>query len=178
METLGFSFKDFEKVHIKSTYNMKIGNREIKEGETIAYFDKIQIFGLSEVAEHISARGGYHNQERVFWNTVNEMPLQFSQGVFSQGQLALLLNGNLIKATAQSNPISEYEILEVDETLKIMLSRENVQTDKLFIYNKSTGELLTNYSVDTTETGKYVVTFTNITPFTEVICTYEWIYNG
>ena len=38
-----FSFKDLEKVRIKATYNMKIGDREILEGETIALFDKIQI---------------------------------------------------------------------------------------------------------------------------------------
>ena len=28
-----FSFKDLEKVRIKATYNMKIGDREILEGE-------------------------------------------------------------------------------------------------------------------------------------------------
>lgn len=173
METTGFSFKDFEKVHIKSTYNIEIGNRKISEGETIAYFDKIQIFGLNEVAEHVSARGGYHNREHVFWNIVQEMPLQFAQGVFSQQQLALLMNCHLLQSQTLLDPISEYEVLEVDDSLKITLSRENVETDSLYIYNKNTGELIADYTVDGSE-----ITFTNISPFTEVICVYEWIYGG
>lgn len=173
METTGFSFKDFEKVHIKSTYNMEIGNRKISEGETIAYFDKIQIFGLNEVAEHVSARGGYHNREHVFWNIVQEMPLQFAQGVFSQQQLALLMNCHLLQPQTLLDPISEYEVFEVDDSLKITLSRENIETDSLYIYNKSTGELITDYTVNDNE-----ITFINLTPFTEVICVYEWIYGG
>lgn len=173
METTGFSFKDFEKVHIKSTYNMEIGNRKISEGETIAYFDKIQIFGLNEVAEHVSARGGYHNREHVFWNIVQEMPLQFAQGVFSQQQLALLMNCHLLQSQTLLDPISEYEVFEVDDSLKITLSRENIETDSLYIYNKGTGELITDYTVNDNE-----ITFTNLTPFTEVICVYEWIYGG
>ena len=173
METTGFSFKDFEKVHIKSTYNMEIGNRKISAGETIAYFDKIQIFGLNEVAEHVSARGGYHNREHVFWNIVQEMPLQFAQGVFSQQQLALLMNCHLLQSQTLLDPISEYEVLEVDESLKITLSRENIKTDSLYIYNKGMGELITDYTVNDNE-----ITFTNLTPFTEVICVYEWIYGG
>ena len=40
MDNLG-SFKSLEDVHLKATYNMKIGNREFVEGETIALFDKI-----------------------------------------------------------------------------------------------------------------------------------------
>ena len=36
-----FSFKDFEKVQLKSTLNMEIGNRKIVPGEVLAYFDKI-----------------------------------------------------------------------------------------------------------------------------------------
>ena len=44
-----FSFKDLEKVRIKATYNMKIGDREILEGETIALFDKIQISNFKEI---------------------------------------------------------------------------------------------------------------------------------
>jgi hypothetical protein len=36
-----FSFKDFENVLIKSTYNIETGTRSIHEGEVIARFDKI-----------------------------------------------------------------------------------------------------------------------------------------
>ena len=48
MDSLG-SFKSLEDVHLKATYNMKIGNREFVEGETIALFDKIQISNLNEI---------------------------------------------------------------------------------------------------------------------------------
>jgi hypothetical protein len=39
------SFKDFESVRLKATYNIEIGDRTIVPGETIAYFDQIQIAG-------------------------------------------------------------------------------------------------------------------------------------
>ena len=33
------SFKDFESVKLKATYNIEIGERSIEPGEVIAYFD-------------------------------------------------------------------------------------------------------------------------------------------
>ena len=52
------SFKLLEEVRLKATYNMKIGNREFEEGETIALFDNIQISGLKEIKDYTAARGG------------------------------------------------------------------------------------------------------------------------
>ena len=125
------------------------------------------------MAEHVSARGGYHNREHVFWNIVQEMPLQFAQGVFSQQQFALLMNCHLLQSQTLLDPISEYEVFEVDDSLKITLSRENIEVDSLYIYNKNTGELITDYTVNDNE-----ITFINLTPFTEIICVYKWIYGG
>ena len=167
-----FSFKDFEKVQLKSTLNMEIGNRKIVPGEVLAYFDKIQIAGFQEVNEHVSAHGGYGDRDRVFWNTLQAIKLNFSQGVFSQDQFALLLNSKiLVPAVNSTYLVSEYEVLEVDENLKITLSRQNIKTNTLFIYNKETGNLLQNHWTIQDST----VTFDNtVTAFTEVICTYEW----
>ncbi len=170
-----FSFKDFEKVQLKSTYNMEIGNRKIVPGETLAYFDKIQIIGLSERNEHVSARGGYGNRERVFWNTLQEMPLQFAQGVFSKEQFAMLLNSRIIAPdTNRVDIVSEYEVLEVDENLQITLSRENIQAGTLFIYEKDTGKSITDYTIE----GSVIQFGSSVIAFTEMICTYEWGYTS
>ena len=51
METQ-FNFKDFEKVKIKATYDIEVGNRKIQKGETIALFDKIQIAGIDSISKY------------------------------------------------------------------------------------------------------------------------------
>ena len=100
------------------------------------------------------------------------MRLNFSQGVFSRDQFALLLNSRILVPAANSTyAVSEYEVLEVDENLKITLSRQNVETTTLFIYNKEPGNSLENHWTIVGST----VTFDNtVAAFTEVICTYEW----
>ena len=92
-----FSFKEFEEVRLKATYNIEIGNRSIQAGETIAKFDKIFISGLSEVVDRVSANGGFDNRARVYWETTREQRLNFSQGVLSKEQFALLSNSRMIE---------------------------------------------------------------------------------
>ena len=95
MEEFG-SFKDFESVILKATYNIEIGDRKIEPGETIAFFDKVQISGLNEVSDYITAHGGYEDRTRVIWDRTKELHLTFSRGVFSKEQLALMYNSQLI----------------------------------------------------------------------------------
>ena len=68
-----FGFKDFEKVTLKATYNIEIGKRTILAGETIAYFDKIQIAGLQELRTIATANGGFDNRAHVFWDVTKEV---------------------------------------------------------------------------------------------------------
>ena len=110
-----FGFKDFESVRLKATYNMKIGSREITAGETIVFFDSIQIAGLQEVRQYVTAHGGFGDRNRVFWDTTRELKLNFSQGVFSKEQLVVLLNAHLGEVAAnQVTDMPMRELLESD----------------------------------------------------------------
>ena len=92
-----FSFKDLEKVSLKATYNIEIGNKQFVPGETLAFFDRIQVATLSEEKDIRVAEGGYENRAHVFWDTTKDLTLRFSQGVFSQSQFGILNNAKVIK---------------------------------------------------------------------------------
>lgn len=163
------SFKDFESVRLKATYEMKIGNHTIQPGETIAMFDKIQIAGFNEINQHITANGGYSNAPRVFWTTAKELRLNFSHGVFSQEQLALIYNSYLY--TSQANEVIKVtyrEALESDQEGKITL--KYTPAHLVFVYKKETGEKL-----EFTQSGNQL---TITEPYCDVIVDYEFDYDG
>ena len=139
-ENLG-SFKTLEQVHIKATYDIEVNGKRFQEGETIAYFDKIQVAGLNEIKNYVAARGGYDNRGLVYWETTRELKLTFSQGVFSNTQFGLLNNAKIIQYD-EGEPllITKMEELESDEMGNIVTTEEVY--DQVFIYDKETGEKL------------------------------------
>lgn len=165
-----FSFKEFESVRLKATYNMKIGNRSIEPGETIVKFDNILIAGLNEVVDKVSANGGFDNRAWVYWETVKEQKITFSQGVFSKEQFALLNNSRMVEI-AENDPISitEREILESGQDGKITLKNIPNDNSLIFIYKKDTGERITTFSID----GKSI---TIADSFLDVIVDYTYNY--
>lgn len=164
-----FSFKDLEKVSLKATSNIEIGNRQFVPGETLVYFDKIQIASLDEVRDVRVAEGGYGNPALVFWDTTKELKLRFSQGVFSQEHFALLTNAKLIEQVGVPISITEQEDKETDEEGTITLKHEPV--GEIFIYNKNTGERITNFTAAgaTLDLG---------TSFLEVLVRYTFNYTN
>lgn len=162
-----FSFKDFENVLIKSTQNIEIGSRLVKEGEVIARFDKIQIAGLHEAKEYITAHGGYGDRDHVYWETTRQLDLTFSQGVFSKDQFGLMLNSQILSIEDDSPlEISQYEILESDENGKVRL--KEVPFRDCFVYAKDTGELI-DFQLEDNE-----ITIND--SYKEVIVTYTYNY--
>lgn len=164
-----FSFKDFENVLLKSTYDIETGIRTISEGEVIARFDKIQIAGLHEVKDYITAHGGYGDRDHVFWETTKELDLTFSQGVFSKGQFGLMMNSKFLNINGNENfEISEYEEVETDENCVATLA--HAPMSQLFVYDKSTGS-----QVAYTRNGNKITTNTS---YEELIVTYVWNYTS
>ena len=137
-ESLG-SFKTLEQVHLKATQEVEADGKVFEPGETIAYFDKIQVAGLKEFRDYVAARGGYDNRGLVYWETTREMDLTFSQGVFSNLQFGLLNNARVIKYS-DDEPllVTKMEELESDENGNIVTTEEAV--DEVFVYDKETGE--------------------------------------
>ena len=164
-----FNFKDFEKVRIKATYDIEIGKRIIKTGETIAMFDKIQIAGIDGVSSYVTAHGGFDDRDRVFWETQNEQKLRFSQGVFSKIQFALLTNSRLIEGENDADEITNREEVESDEEGKIEL--KYTPKRDLFIYDSQTLELITDYTIE-----ENIITLNE--PFYSVIVDYIFDYNS
>ena len=172
MDNEMFSFKEFENVRLKATYNIEIGDRKIEPGETVVKFDKVQIAGLNEVVTRVAARGGYGNRARVFWETSKEQKISFVQGVFSKEQLSLLANSRLVEVGEEKSvAVTEREILESDNDGIITLSRVPCETSPIFVYKKESGEKISNFTLNEKE-----ISITD--PFVDVIVDYTFDYNG
>ena len=162
-----FSFKDLEKVSLKATSNIEIGNKQFVPGETLVYFDKIQVAALDEDRDVRVAAGGYGNPALVFWDTTKDLKIRFSQGVFSQEHFAILTNAKLIEQIEVPVPIAESEYKETNENGVITLNHTPV--GNIFVYNKNTGDKITNYTIDG-------ATLTFQTPFLDVLVRYTYNY--
>ena len=165
------SFKDFESVRLKATYNIEIGNRKIVPGETIAYFDKIQIAGLNDTLSYITAHGGYKDQVRVVWEDIKEVKLNFVQGVFSKEQFALMTNSRLFQmkqGDLLKVPMREY--LESDENG--IITCKYAPAHDVFVYKKEDGTKL-SFSYGTKPTQ--LVINSN---YTDVVVDYYYDYNN
>lgn len=162
-------FKELYDVTLKATYNIEVGGRVIEPGEVIAIFDRIQLAQFNEIKTYIPANGGYGNKARVVWNDTKEMKISFSQGVFSQSQMALLTNSKLTKFGEQETLfIHKREELESDKSGKVNLL---YIPHKPFVYNKSTGEKLSILSVE-----DKVLTIE--TPYLDIVVDYEYGYQN
>lgn len=140
-----FSMKELYDVSLKSTYPMRIGNRDIEVGEKIAVFDKIQLANFNEIKRINSANGGFDNRSYVYWEETKEIQMNFAQGVFSKTQLSLMLNSKMINENGNESPIliSKREILESNEKGELELDYKPIN---LFIYDAATNEKL-NYTM-------------------------------
>lgn len=135
-----FSFKELYSCRLKSTYNLEVAGRTIEVGEVIADFDRIQIANFQEIKSHIAARGGYNNEPQVVWDATQQLNLEFTQGIFSKTQYALMNNLKYLKPVEESKElIGMREELESDEAGEIEL-RYRPHCD-VFIYtiDKDTG---------------------------------------
>lgn len=133
------SFKLLEEVRLKATYNMRIGDKEFEEGETIAMFDKIQVAGLKEVRDYTAARGGYSNPGLVYWETTKEVQFNFSQGSFSKLQFGLLNNAGVL-TKKEDDPILVSFTEEIESKENGDLITKYVPYDQIFVYDGETGE--------------------------------------
>ena len=137
-ESLG-SFKTLEEVHLKATYNMRIGDKEFEEGETIALFNKIQISNLTEFKDFVAATGGFDNRGHVFWERTQSLQLNFSQGVFSNTQFAILNNAHVFNMQ-EGEPILVTTIERTETSREGFFTMQKPLAGLMFVYNEETGE--------------------------------------
>ena len=168
--TNGLGFKELYEVSIKTTLPIEVGGKIIEAGETIAFFDKIQLANFQEIRDVVSAKGGYNNQTLITWDSTKEIKINFTQGVFSKEQLALMTNAKLIVDRGeQIVPINVIKQCESDEDGKIVLKHE--PKEPIFVYDKNTGNKVIGWSIE----GN---TIQLQEPYKNVIIDYWYNYNN
>ena len=142
------NFKELYEVSLKSTLPIEVSGKKIEAGETIASFDRIQIANFQEIKSIASANGGWDNREHIFWETTKEIKINFSQGIFSKIQLALMTNAQLINNEGeQIIPINKREEFESNEHGKVVIGR--TLRKPVFVYDKATGKKITGWTLTT-----------------------------
>lgn len=150
-----FGLKELSELTLKATYPIEINGRKFEEGEVIARFDKIQLANFREITSRVSANGGKYNPALVVWEDPKEIQLNFTQGIFSKTQFALLSNANLIKsAPSDKILVSAHYSGESNEDGKIQLDKQNVKN--VFVYNAKTFEKIKPIRIDL-EKGEIVI---------------------
>ena len=136
MEDSLFGSKELYEVSLKLTYPIEVNGIQFDKGETIARFDKIQLAGFNQLKNIISANGGFDNRARVIWETTKQINLDFSQGVFSQIQFAIMNNARLFKIDNELIHVPKRETVESNETGELILSEIPCGEEPIFIYNQ------------------------------------------
>lgn len=165
-----FSFKELYDVVLKATYLIDINGKKIEPGEVIARFDKIKIANFNDIYKVVTAHGGYQDADRVFWETLKEVRLNFVQGIFSKEQFAIACNSKLIESKKDSKIlISKREKIETDENGAFSLKETPI--GKLYIYSTD-GEKLISKEMEGQSKD-----FTFDTPYMDLIVDYQFEYN-
>ena len=128
--------KELYEVSLKATYPIEINGVKFEKGETIARFDKIQLGSFNQIKNFISANGGFDNRARVIWETTREVDLNFSQGVFSKIQFAIMNNARLFKIDNELIHVPRRETIESKEDGTLVLAQSPCGTEPIFIYNQ------------------------------------------
>ena len=163
-------FKDLYSVSLKTTYPIEVNGEFFEVGETIAIFDKIQIANFQEIKTTAQSRGGYQNQGLIWWEETQEIRLNFSQGVFSKTQLALMTNAQIVKNEGeQIFLIDQREELESNEFGKFFL--KHLPKETIFVYDKITGKKIKEWTLKDNVIDIHI-------PFQEVVVDYKYEYNN
>ena len=164
------SFKELYEVSLKATYPIEVGGETIEVGETVAFFDSIQLANFQEIKSATSAKGGFDNRARVFWEATKEVKINFTQGVFSKTQLALMTNAKIIdNLGTEIVTIEQRESLESDENGKITL--KHIPQGLIFVYDAATGKKITNWDIAQN-------TITIDEKYKAVVVDYQFEYNN
>ena len=150
-----FGLKELTELTLKATYPIEMNGRIFEPGEVIARFDKIQLANFKEIVSRISANGGYDNRALVIWEDPKEIQLNFTQGIFSSKQFALLSNANLIKIpVGEKIFISKHFSGESNELGVINVGRKEISD--VFIYDSKTYQKIKPVEINY-EAGEIVV---------------------
>ena len=162
-----FSLKELYDVALKATYPIEIDGKVIEAGETIAFFDQLQIANFDEKKSLTTARGGQDARALIFWEETKELALSFSQGIFSKTQLSLMTNAQLIQSNDKPIKINKREIVETDE--EGYASTKFLMCERPYVYDVKSGQKITSFTWNEFKIDTYQ-------PFIEVMIDYQFNY--
>ena len=163
-----FSLKEIYDVVLKATYPMEINGIHFDIGDIIIKFDKLQLANFSEISSFVAARGGFDNRARVIWDELKEVPLTFTQGVFSKMQMAMMNNLKIIDSKEnQSEIFTQVEETQSDGDGKIIL--KHIPVNKLRIKDEDGANL--DYEIENN-----IITIKDI--FKSVYISYDFEYTN
>ena len=165
-----FGLKELYDVTLKATYPIEMAGRIFEPGEVIARFDKIQLANFKEITSRASAKGGYDNRAHIMWEDPREIQLNFTQGIFSNRQFALLSNSNLIIHQSEDGvKVPGHYFGESSENGEIFVGRE--QISEVFVYNAKTFERILPKEINL-EKGEIIIDL----PYCEVEVDFYYNY--
>jgi len=95
MQDAYFGIKELYEVVLKAKTPMVFGNRTLETGESILYFEKVNMAVLSEKNNVIMARGGWSNMPRVIWEDRSEVQFSLTEGVMNNTSMGILLSADV-----------------------------------------------------------------------------------
>ena len=87
--------KELNKVVLKAKVPMQFGERRLEIGESVLYFEKVNMSLLTEQNRPIMARGGWGNMPHVIWEDRSEVRFTLSEGVMSSISMGILLSASM-----------------------------------------------------------------------------------
>ena len=167
-----FGLKELYDLTLKATYPIEMAGRKFEPGEVIARFDKIQIANFKEIVSRVSANGGYQNETRVIWEDPKEIQVNFTQGIFSSVQFALLSNSHLVYQKPEEYILVPVHFKgETNEHGLIEVGKTNILN--VFVYDAKTYEKIIPTAIDL-EKGKIMIE----RPFTDVEVDFDYCYQN
>lgn len=133
-----FGIKELYDVTLKTTSDMKVGNRSFEEGEPLLYFDKIQIASIDEDISRFSATGGKSNRNLIIWEDTKEVSFTLQEGVLSRLSFAMLTNASVISRDENNDYVivPKRELFTTDGDGKVELKYEPMMDEAFFVYNE------------------------------------------
>ena len=105
--------KELYDVNIRLNNPIEFNGKKFKTNETLLVFKTAEIANISENTTLRQARGGYHNNPLINWETDKSMDFAITHGVLSPVSWALLSNSKIDMPKTKS--VSYNEILDVIE---------------------------------------------------------------
>lgn len=160
--------KELYDFKIKTSSQMERNGKTLEVGETIAFFERIQVSSLELLEVLSQATGGYRNSSLVVWQSPKEVGVSFSQGVFNKDMLSILLKSDYLTKVANTVLVPMTEKRESDENSQVKL--KHIPNSNLYVRSLDTGDKIT-YSLN----GDII---TIGSPYTDLLIEYDFLYNG